>query len=372
MILSIGGYNMKKIVYVVESFGAGVYTFITELSNSIIKDYEVVIIYSARKETPEIFQNDFNPKIKFIKIDMCRGLNPYRNIKALVKLKKLLRIENPDIVHLHSSIAGFLGRLACFINRFNIDKVFYNPHGFSFLQQNESKLKRKLFYALEWFASKLGGYTVGCSNGEFEVAKKISKKCINIDNGIDTSKIDYIIKKNNIKYTQNKTNDKIKIGTVGRICHQKNPELFNSIAKNLTEYDFVWIGDGELKNKLKADNIKVTGWMDRKEVIKDLLDVDIFILTSLWEGLSISLLEAMYLGKPVVVSNVTGNKDVVYNNVNGYLADDLFDYIKAIKYITLNNIIFDIKFKDKVRANILEQYEQIEMVNKYIEMYELK
>ena len=79
---------MKKVVYVVESFAAGVYTFLTELCNSIVEDYEVLLIYSLRKETPQNFKNDFNPKIKFIQIDMCRGLNPYYNIKSLLQLKK--------------------------------------------------------------------------------------------------------------------------------------------------------------------------------------------------------------------------------------------------------------------------------------------
>ena len=362
---------MKKIIYVVESFGAGVYTFLTELSNSIIEHYEVVIIYSVREETPINFKNDFDTKIKFIQIDMCRGLNPVKNLKSLVQIKKVLKKENPDVIHLHSSKAGFLGRIACYANRFNMDKVFYNPHGFSFLQQNESKLKRKLFYGLEWFASRLGGYTVGCSKGEFEEALKISRKCININNGIDTSKIDKIIKENNLNIIHSKRNKKLVIGTVGRICYQKNPQLFNDIAKFFTEYDFIWVGDGELKDKLVADNIKVTGWTERKEVIKELIDIDIFILTSLWEGLSISLLEAMYLGKPVIVSNVTGNKDVVYNNINGYIANDLNQYIKTIDYITLNNIILDIKFKGKVRSNILEKYDQMQMVIKYMGIYEV-
>ena len=81
---------MKKVVYVVESFASGVYTFLTELCNSIVEDYDVVLIYSLRKETPQNFKNDFNPKITFIEIDMCRGLNPYKNIKSLAKLKKIL------------------------------------------------------------------------------------------------------------------------------------------------------------------------------------------------------------------------------------------------------------------------------------------
>jgi len=363
---------MKKVVYVVESFGAGVYTFLSELSNIIIENYELVIIYSVRQETPINFRDDFNKGIKFIYIDMCRGLNPYKNIKSLITLKKVLKSENPDIIHLHSSKAGFLGRLACYANKFDMEKVFYNPHGFSFLQQNEFKFKRKLFYLLEKFANRLGGYTVACSNGEFEETLKISNKCININNGIDTKKIDEIIEENNLNLTYEKTNKAVKIGTIGRICYQKNPEIFNEIAKHFKDYDFIWIGDGELKDILSSGNIKVTGWAKREEVIKELGDIDIFILTSLWEGLPIALLESMYFGKIVIVSNVIGNRDVVNNNINGYIANNLEDYIKIIDYIISNNIIRDTKFKEKVKLSILEDYEITQMAKKYIDLYERK
>jgi hypothetical protein len=367
---------MKKVVYVVESFAAGVYSFLYDLCNSVSEDYEVVIIYSLRKRTPENFRDDFDPRIRFIETKMCRGLNPRENIKSLIQLKKILKAEHPDIIHLHSSKAGFLGRLACFANRFDMDKVFYNPHGFSFLQTNESKFKRKLFYGLEWFASKLGGHIVACSKGEYEEALKISKKCMKINNGIDTSKIDEIISENNLNEFRKKRNinnkrKNLKIATVGRICYQKNPELFNEIAKNMTQYDFLWIGDGELMDKLTADNIKITGWTERKQVIRELIDIDIFILTSLWEGLPISLLEAMYIGKPSIVTNVIGNKDVVKHNFNGYIANNLSEFIHEIKHIASNNIIQDTEFVNRVRASILEEYDKNRMVKKYIYIYEL-
>lgn len=357
---------MKKVVCVVESFAGGVYTFLTELCSSIAIEYEVVIIYSLRKETPQNFREDFNPSIRLIEVDMCRGLNIYKNVKSLIQLIKILNEEKPEIIHLHSSKAGFLGRLACKINRFNMDKVFYNPHGFSFLQQNESMFKRRIFYILESFAGKLGGCIIGCSRGEFEEAKKVSKKCININNGIDTKKIDEILSEKNLVPSKN---IKLRIGTAGRICYQKNPDLFNEIASSLPEYEFIWIGDGVLRSKLMAENIKVTGWTQRKEVIKELYNTDIFILTSLWEGLPISLLEAMYMGKTVIVSNVIGNRDVVHNNINGYIANNLKEYIDTINYISQNNIIYDIEFRRLVRLSVLEEYESNEMINSYLKLY---
>lgn len=365
---------MEKVVYVVESFATGVYSLLQDLCNSVAEDYEVVIIYSLRKRTPQNFKGDFDSRIKFIEISMCRGLNPRKNIKSLVQLKRILKAEQPDIIHLHSSKAGFLGRFACFANRFDMDKVFYNPHGFSFLQTNESKFKRKIFYGLEWFANKLGGHIVACSKGEFEEALKISKKCIKINNGIDTSKIDEVISENNLNEFRIKNNNKhkkLKIGTVGRISYQKNPELFNEIAKYFRHYDFLWIGDGELIEKLTADNIKITGWTERKQVVKELIDIDIFILASLWEGLPISLLEAMYIGKPSVVSNVIGNKDVVRHNFNGYIANNLSEFIHEIKHITSNNIILDTEFVNRVRASVLDEYDKNRMVKKYVYEYEL-
>ncbi|QCX34369.1 glycosyltransferase [Caloramator sp. E03] len=354
---------MKKIVHVVESFGGGVYYFLRELCNGLADEFELVIIYSERKETPKNFKKDFNPKIKFIKVNMCRGFNPYINIQSFFQIKKFLKKEDPDIIHLHSSKAGFLGRLACYFNGFNMENVYYNPHGFSFLQQNESKIKRKLYLYLEKFAANLGGYIIGCSKGEYEEAKKISNKSLNINNGIDIEEIDKIIIENNIDKNIYKNNKKITIGTVGRICPQKNPILFNEIANNFPQYDFVWIGDGELKHELKSKNIRITGWLERIDVIKELLKLNIFILTSEWEGLPLSLLEAMYLEKPVIVSNVIGNKDVIINNENGYLCNDLSDFKKIL--LNYNNN----KISNSAKNHIINFYSLKIMKQNYFNLY---
>ena len=60
----------------------------------------------------------------------------------------------------------------------------------------------------------------------------------------------------------------MKICTVGRIGFQKNPKLFNEIAQEFPDLQFTWIGDGELRNELTSKNINITGWLERKEVLK--------------------------------------------------------------------------------------------------------
>lgn len=118
--------------------------------------------------------------------------------------------------------------------------------------------------------------------------------------------------------------------------------MFNEIAKNFPNIQFTWIGDGELRNELTSENIKITGWLERQDVLKELNKNDIFILPSLWEGLPISLLEAMYMKKICIVSDVIGNRDVIKDGINGFVCNVLADYIKHIKNIQNTHKINDI------------------------------
>ncbi len=106
--------------------------------------------------------------------------------------------------------------------------------------------------------------------------------------------------------------------------------MFNEIAKNFPNIQFTWIGDGELRSELTSKNITITGWLERKDVLKELNNNDIFILTSLWEGLPISLLEAMYMKKICIVSDVIGNRDVIDNFKDGFVVQELNEYTKVI------------------------------------------
>ena len=98
---------------------------------------------------------------------------------------------------------------------------------------------------------------------------------------------------------------------------------------------FVWIGDGELKHLISAPNIVVTGWFkQRNDALKKLSKIDIYIHTSLWEGLPIAILEAMAMKKPVLATNVIGNKDVVVPAETGFLfntIEELDAYLEILK-----------------------------------------
>lgn len=353
----------KKVLHIVESFGSGVFTFLVDLVNGTDDLYDITIAYGVRDETIDNFKEYFSNKVKFIRIEnFTRSINPTKDIKAIKEIKKIVKELMPDIVHMHSSKAGAIGRIATSSkNR----KLIYNPHGFSFLKKDDSVIKRFIYRAIEKLLTFRKCTIVGCSQGEYKEAKKLSKNSICINNGVNIHKL-----KEETKGLKEKEIDfnHLKVCTSGRIGYQKNPKMFNEIARSLPEVQFTWIGDGDLKQELTAPNIIITGWKERKEVLKILNNNDIFILTSLWEGLPISLLEAMYMGKICIVSNCIGNKDVIIDQENGYVENDFQGFVTRIKNIMeTKNVQF---LKKNSQKEVMCFYQLEFMLSQYIQLYE--
>ena len=341
----------KKVLHIVEAFGSGIFSFLVDLVNGTCEDFDITIAYGIRDETVENFKEYFNKNVKFIKVEnFTRSINPKKDIKAYKEVKKIIKEIKPDIVHLHSSKAGIIGRLAVNGNKI---KMFYNPHGFSFLKQDDSKLKRKIYWLIEKSAAIFNKkcIIIGCSKGEYEEAKKLNKNSICINNGINVNKLNEETK--NFREKEIDYNN-LKICTVGRIGYQKNPEMFNEIAKAFSNLEFTWIGDGELRDVLTSKNITITGWKSRNEVLKILNEQDVFILPSLWEGLPISLLEAMYMKKICIVSDCIGNRDVIVDGENGFVCENIEKYKLIINDIRVNNNIKLII--EKSYNDIMNQY----------------
>ncbi|WP_195467404.1 glycosyltransferase [Clostridium sp. D43t1_170807_H7] len=351
----------KKVLHIVEAFGGGVFTFLVDLVNNTCDEYDIVLACSIRPQTPNDYRSYIDKRVKIIELESgIRDINLNKDIKSFIEIRKLIKSEKPDILHLHSSKSGFLGRMAC--NDRNV-KVLYNPHGFAFLKEDESNLKKKIYKILEYVAAKKCGSIIGVSKGEYKEALKLSKKSYVINNGIDISKLPKLDEK--IINTNN-----LKVCTVGRISYQKNPELFNKIAEEFPNIEFTWIGEGEMKEKLSADNIEITGWMNKKEVLKKMNDSDIFILTSLWEGLPIALLEGMYYKKICIVSNVIGNRDVIINGENGFVASNLEEFILIIKEIKAGNVD-SVNISKKAYKDILERHNFENTSSCYKKIYSL-
>jgi len=322
-----------KVVHIVEALAGGVNTYFKELSfffgdAEIKQGIETTIIYSANRVEVDSrkINTEFSKGVSLVELNMVREFSPFQDFKSLLQLIKELRRIQPDVIHLHSSKAGVLGRIACFL-AFKKTKLFYTPHGYAFLRTDTSNLNKKFYRAIESsFQGIFGGTTIACGDTEYEIAKNIGKSHL-LRNGIDIKKVQKYISKNN--------NAILTIGILGRITSARNPTLFNEIALRHSNLNFIWIGDGELKPLLTAPNIRITGWfLDREDALTALNTIDIYIQTSLWEGLPLAILEAMVMQKPVLATNIIGNKDIVVHNETGFLFNDLAEldnYIEILK-----------------------------------------
>lgn len=229
--------------------------------------------------------------------------------------------------------------------------------------KNNSAIKRKIYWMLEKIGGSKNCTVIGCSKGEYEEALKITKKAKCINNGINIDRLESETKELKTRVVDY---NNLRICTCGRIGNQKNPELFNKLAMQFPNFEFTWIGEGELKDKLTSKNIILTGWKSRKDVLKIINDNDIFILTSLWEGLPISLLEAMFLKKVCMVTDCIGNRDVIKNNENGFIINEN-NFKEVIE--NLNNEIYE-KVSSNARKDIYDVYNTKRMVEEYRKVYE--
>src|SRR5690606_27994500 len=237
-----------------------------------------------RKDTdPSKFTQDFSKKVTLIEVEMEREISLFKDTKSTIALYKNIKKIKPNIIHLNSSKAGVIDSIAskAYLNA----RVHYTPHGYSFVREDISSIKKNLFKTIEYLTTKfLGGVTIACGDTEFELAKNIGKAVL-VRNGVDIISLGHSVKKPN--------NEIFTIGCMGRLSNQKNPSLFNTIAKEFPNLKFIWIGDGELKHLLCSKNIELMGWLERDNALKRLADFDVYIQTSLWEGLPYTIIEAM-------------------------------------------------------------------------------
>ena len=354
--------NRKRILFVAEAMGGGVFTFLVGLCNELTEYYDIYVAYGIRRQTPDDFRKYFDDRVHMIRVrHFERSIDPRHDVGAFLELQKIADRVKPDLIHLHSSKAGVLGSWA-----FNGRKVplFYTPHGYSFLMSNYNAMKRFSYRMVEKLSAVRCCTTISCSEGEHLETLRLTKNALFVNNGINIDEMQRMMDSLGT-FEQ----DRFTVFTLGRICYQKNPVLFNEIALRMPDVHFVWIGDGELKDTITAPNIEVTGWLNREEALRRSMSSHVFVLTSLWEGLPMSLLEAKYMEKLCLVNDVIGSRDVIRSGVNGFVCSSADEFVATLRKI-LEEPAKYAKLAGKAREDILEKYNTRIMAEKYREIYE--
>ncbi|MGI8351377.1 glycosyltransferase [Niallia circulans] len=369
-----------KICMITECFAGGVLTYLRNICNYMDENgQEVIIIYSRKKETPENLKGLFNKNVKLIEIPFNRK-SPIAYINLYKSYKELLEKINPEVVHFHSSFSGYIGRILLKLNKNFIKKSYYTPHGYAFLKLNSNKAFRKFFFYMEKFVTLINPRTiiVPISDSEENAAKKITKEknIKKVLTGIDTNQLDSIISDLN-RYN----NKAIHIVSTGRLSDQKNPLMFIEIAKKCKSLNlnvkFTWIGGGELegvvREKIKEyglmDYVNITGWLEHQEAIKYMYQYgDIYLQTSLWEGLPLTVLEAMYLKLCVFVNNAPGNVDPIENNINGCILNEVNEFVYKISEIIKDENMLN-EFGEKANETTKLKFDILLNTQKLLDVY---
>ena len=320
-----------KITHIVEASATGTLSMLAVLANAqAAQRNEVEVIYSIRPETPKNLESLFSPDIVLSNIQMS---NVRDKISSVNKIRSRLKETSPSNVIMHSSFAGFLGRVAS-ISILPRTNFFYIPHCISFMRKDISTIKRFLFILFEWCAALKKTDYIACSESEKnEISKYIPfRHCHLVENAVSTD-----------KSTLPSSNTHLKtIITVGQIRPQKGPEEFSAIAKASLLIDptisFIWIGDGDehYKKQLIESGVTVLGWMQKEDVMKNLSKADIYLSSAKWEGMPVSLIEAIFAGLPIIASRCAGNIDVVSHGQTGFIYDTADEATQLISELISN------------------------------------
>lgn len=327
---------------------SGIDTYVRNTVALASDKFEFIIVNGADDNSKPYMRH--GKQVKTYSIDMYRALNPVKDMKAVMQAIKIIKKEKPDLVHCHSAKGGVIGRFAAF---FTGTKVVYTAHAFSFLSAESAK-KKQVFLLLEKIA-KLNSYLLACSGSERELGIKVvgfkEKKAFAWNNAVpDVDKgLTRISQISRISSQKNESSDLPvpKVGeryitSIGRPSYQKNPLFMVEVAHGIhlkhPDIKFYLLGVGfyspmleDMKKLIHQydmdDAFYLLPWLSHEETLKYVKGSMLYFMTSLYEGLPISVIEAMSLGKAIVASDVLGNKDCVKDDYNGYLLplkEDIF------------------------------------------------
>lgn len=282
----------------------GAETMAAQLAKALNKDlFDVSFIVNHSLDSGRVLDIVKDEKIKIYSLNENQGMS----FRALRKMYKLLGIIKPQIIHTHLHTYPYVMTYAIFHHI----KIIHTMHNMPIYESTKTGQRILRFLFKHKYA-----YPVGISSIITDQIKKVYKlkDVMTIYNPVDTSKF----------VPNNENHDKFTFITIGRMSPQKNQALLLKSFSNIVNYDknvsLIFIGDGELKEELFAltkqlnieNYVKYIGNVSNVECF--LNKADVFVLSSIYEGLPMTILEAMSIGLPIISTNVGGVKDVVTDN----------------------------------------------------------
>ena len=286
----------------------------------------------------------------------CRSVKFADDINGGIKIKDIIKVYKPDIVHTHAAKSGAIGRLAA--QACKVPIVVHTFHGHVF-HSYFGPVKSKIFVKTEkYLASKSSGI-IAISNLQeqelstiYKIAPTEKITIIPLGFNLEKFQVNQDQKRQEFRSFYQLQPNEIAIGIIGRLVRIKNHQMFLRVVEKVlagtTGVRFFIIGDGDIRksltNQLDQYNIDHTFYPDDAKVApvtftswlfemdKVYAGLDIVTLTSFNEGTPVSIIEAQAAERPVVSTDVGGVRDIVQENVSGFITpvDDDENFTKYL------------------------------------------
>ncbi len=389
----------SKILFVVtQSEWGGAQRYIFDLATNLPpENYEIFVAAGVDNDNRENLLTKLDEKnIKSYSLkNLVREINPWQDLKAYFEIKKLIKTIRPDIIHLNSSKAGVIGAIAG--RHAKIKKIIYTVHGFVF-NEPLPRWKRSVYLWAEKFSAKLKNKIICVSDFDRQtgIANKIAKaeKFFTIHNGIGEinflsreearknlfSGKDYRLQDTRLAdATAQRASYKL-VGTIANFYPTKNLKSLiqaaSIVTKKYPETIFAIIGDGQLRSGLETEinnlklNNKVVLLGEKPRASSQLLAFDIYVCSSVKEGLPYSIMEAMRAGLPIVSTNVGGIPEMIIDQQSGLLvkSNDSDELAKAIINILENDLLSQ-KLSQQAKIDATKNFDLDKMITQTQEVY---
>lgn len=312
-----------KVLHIGEYVKGGVSTYVNEVikyqtnTSNMEEVFLMMSEYNSEKELPLVKENVLLYKYE---------RSPKFFIKAIKQIFNYIDQINPDIVHIHSTFAGFFVRFPLFFKRKKF-KVVYCSHGWAFLMDT-IPLKQKIYSLIERVLSIKTDLIVNISQYEHDKSleyKLPEDKSVVIHNGISLNE-GTKTRPGNIELESTKIN----LLFVGRFDRQKGLDILLEFFReySLSNINLYVIGAEVLSDQQTvpySHNVKMLGWINNKEIDEYYKLADAIIVPSRWEGFGLVATEAMKNKKPVIASNRGALPEIVKDGETGFIfnLDDL-------------------------------------------------
>lgn len=351
----------NEIIHFTECMAGGIIRVLEQLVSAQTKSgIPTTLIYLSRRNSPPLAEiRLLFPDSQVILVGKT-GISGF--LKLFFALARSMR-EGTALVHLHSTWAGFLGRICASI--FRKSNVFYSPHGYAFIRTDISRLVRETYRSVEMVLAKTSrGTTIAYGENEYGLTRKLGAKRIKLARHYFGT-IDL-----NSQVDVQRQMDSVRILTVGRVTAAKRPDRFGKLAEELHQkYECVWIGDGESDSfQLNPKYVRVTGWISHSQVLQEMKRNNVFLLLSDWEGLPFAALEAMACGTPVVLWNFPGASDLVVDGESGFICTNMDELLQKT-LLLLNDEELRNKFSRNGLLLINKTYSEYEFNRNWRNLY---